>query len=96
MNGESEFQAIDAAGHLDIGEQQFDVGTGFEDRQRVIGIDGFNRRKSGVLDHVDRAHAQHHFVFNNKNGAESGRLTGNHDAQHFHLEPRKLARASAH
>ena len=49
-----------------------DVGAGFQDRQRVVGIDGFNGGKARVLDDIDRAHAQHHFVFDDQNGGKSG------------------------
>ena len=42
VDGVGELEAVHASGHLDVGEQQFDVGAGFEDRQRIVGIDGFN------------------------------------------------------
>jgi len=29
-------------------------------------VDGFDRREPGILDDVDRAHAQQHLVFNDK------------------------------
>ena len=34
--------------------------------KRLVGVDGFDRRESGILDDVDRAHAQHHLVFDDK------------------------------
>ena len=39
----------------------------FENGKRFVGVDGFNRREPGILDDVDRAHAQHHLVFHDKN-----------------------------
>ncbi len=78
MDGVGELEPIHAAGHLDIRKQQLNVGAGFEDRKRIVGIDGFNSRKPGVLDHIHRAHAKQHFIFDNKNGAKNGRLTWSH------------------
>ena len=60
MHGVGEFQSVHAAGHLYVGKQQRDVRARFEDGKRFVGVDGFNRRKSGILDNVDRTHAQHH------------------------------------
>ena len=56
--------------------RKFDVGAGFQDRQRVVGIDGFDRGKARVLDDIHRAHAQHHLVFDHQNGAKSGNRLG--------------------
>ena len=67
MHGVSELQPVHAAGHLDVGEQQRDVRARFKNGKRFVGVDGFDRRKPGVLDDVDRAHAQHHLVFHDKN-----------------------------
>ena len=33
----------------------------------LIGIDGFNWMKSGILDDVDCTHAQNHFVLHDQN-----------------------------
>ena len=66
MHGMGELQPIDAAGHLDIGKQQVDVRTCFENGQRLIGVDGLDRGKSGILDDIHGAHAQHHLVFNDE------------------------------
>ena len=69
------FRSVHAAGHLDVGKQQFDIGARFEDRERIVGIDGFNGGEAGVLDHIHRAHAQQHLVFDHKNGGKNGGLT---------------------
>ena len=75
MNRVGELEPIHAPRHLDVREQQFDIRAGFEDRQRIVGVDGFNGGKARVLDHIHRAHAQQHLVFDNQNGAKNGRLT---------------------
>ena len=44
----------------------------FENGKRFVGVDGFDRREPGILDDVDRAHAQHHLVFHDKNVRQLG------------------------
>ena len=39
----------------------------FEDRDRFVSVHRLERRKSGVLHHIDRAQAQQHFVFDDEN-----------------------------
>jgi hypothetical protein len=46
-----------AAGHLDVGKQQFYVRTALENSERGIGIDCFNRSEPCILNEVYRAHA---------------------------------------
>jgi hypothetical protein len=87
VNRIGELEPIDAARHLDVGKQQFDVGSGFEDRQRIVGIGCFNGVKAGVLDDIHRAHAQQHLVFDDEDGGRGVRRTQSHDARRFHLEP---------
>jgi hypothetical protein len=44
-NKPGELQAIHWAGHLDVGKDDSDVQAGFEDRNRLIGIGGFDTLK---------------------------------------------------
>ncbi len=98
MDGVGELEAVDASGHLDVGKQKFDVGAGFEDGERVVGIGCFDRGVSGVLDDIHRSHAQQHLVFDDQNGGRNdgrnGKLTYNHDGLDLSSGANELARAS--
>ena len=94
MNGVSELEGIHTPRHLDVRKQKFDIGAGFKDRQRIVGIDGFDGGETGVLDHIHRPHTQHHFVFDNQNGAKNGRLGRNHRCPALSFGAVELARAS--
>ena len=39
----------------------------FKNGDCLIGIDGFNRMKAGILDDIDGAHAQNHLVLDDEN-----------------------------
>jgi hypothetical protein len=60
---------------LYIGKQQRDIRARFENGKRFRRIDGLNRRESSILDNVDRAHSQHHFVLYNENVRRGGGWT---------------------
>ena len=79
MDGVSELEAVDASRHLDVGEQQLDIRAQLQNSKRVVGIDGFDGCEPGILDDIHRAHAQHHFVFDNKNVGWSGGDAWSHD-----------------
>ena len=66
MHGVGQLQAIHAAGHLNIGKQQRDVRAGFQNGNRLVGIDGFDGMEPGILHDVDGAHAQHHLVLDDE------------------------------
>jgi hypothetical protein len=66
VHGVGQLQSVHAAGHLDVGKEQRDVRARFENGKRFVGIDGFNRREPGILNDVDRAHAQNHLVLHYK------------------------------
>jgi hypothetical protein len=38
MDSVGELEAIYAPGHLDVRKQKFDIGAGFEDGERIVGI----------------------------------------------------------
>ena len=57
------------------------------DFQRFVGIDGFDGGKPGILDNINRAHAQQHLFLDDKDRPKSGGLTWGHIVGHFHLEP---------
>jgi hypothetical protein len=67
MHGVGELQSVHTAGHLDVGEQQRDVGSGFENGDSLVGIHRLNRGITGVFHHIDRAHPQQHFVLDDEN-----------------------------
>ena len=67
MHGMRKSDAVHLARHLDIGADQRDVASGFQDGDGFGGILRLERRVSGVFHHVDRAHAQHHLVLDNEN-----------------------------
>jgi len=39
-----------------------------DSKHRIIGVDGFQRRKTGILDNIDGAHPQQHLVFDDQYG----------------------------
>jgi hypothetical protein len=78
MYGMRKPQAVDAAGHLDVGEDQRDIGSGLQDRNRLVGIYRLHRSVTGVLDHIDRPHAQQHLVFNDENDGGDRRMIKDH------------------
>ena len=53
-------------GHLDVGEQQRNIGPRLQDAKGLVGIDGFDRRIASVFHDIDRPHAQHHVVFDDE------------------------------
>ena len=67
MHRVGELQAVDAAGHLNVGKQQGDIRAGLENGDGLVGVDGFDGVEPGILHDVDRAHAQDHLVFHDKN-----------------------------
>ena len=66
MHRMRELQSVHAARHLNVRKKQRDVGTRFENGERLLGVDRFDSRESGVLDNIDRAHSQHHLVFDDE------------------------------
>ena len=66
MHRVGKLQAVHAAGHLNIGEQQRDVRAGLKNGDCLVGIDGFDGVEPGILYDVDRTHAQQHLVLDDK------------------------------
>ena len=56
MDRMRQFQPIHRAGHLDVGEQEFDVRAGFQQCECVVRVNGLQRREAGILDHIHCAH----------------------------------------
>ena len=67
MHGVRKSQTVDAARHLNVGAHERDVGSGFQECDGFVGIQGFNWRLAGVFHHVDRAHAEHYLVLDDAN-----------------------------
>ena len=66
MHRMRQLQPVHRAGHLDIGEQQRDIGAGFQDAHGLVSVDGLDGVETGVLDDIDRAHAQNHLVLDDQ------------------------------
>ena len=67
MHRVGELQAVNTAGHLNIGEQHGDIRTGLKNRDCLVGVDSFDGIEPRVLYDVDSAHAENHLVFDDKN-----------------------------
>jgi len=78
MHGMRKSQAVHAARHLNVGAHQRDVGSGFQDCDGFVGIQGFNWRVAGVFHHIDRAHAEHHLVLYDENDDWNARKIEHH------------------
>jgi hypothetical protein len=65
---------------MNVGEQQPDAETGFEDCEGGVGIHGFNRNVTGVFHHIDRPHAQENLVFNDENSCRGDGVVQDHHA----------------
>ena len=59
-------QPVHRTRHLDIGEDDADIGTALKDRDGFIGIGRLNDFKSGVLDRLGGIQPQQEFVFDNQ------------------------------
>ena len=66
MHRMGELQSVHAARHLDVGKQQGNVRTGFQDGKRLVGVHGFDPGKPGILHDVDRFHPEHHLIFDDQ------------------------------
>ena len=55
-----------AAGHLDVRKQKLNVRPRLQQRESIVGIHGFKRRKAGTLHDIYGAHPQQHLIFDNK------------------------------
>ena len=54
--------------------------AGFKYRKSLIGIGSFDRDVAGIFHHIDRLHAQQHFIFNDKhNFRNCGAIESHHD-----------------
>ena len=62
-----QFKAINAPGHIDIGEDDTNIRTGFEDPDRICGVSSFNRFETCIFDHVECGHSKDRFIFYDQN-----------------------------
>ena len=67
MHRVCQHQAVNTARHLNIRKKQGDVRARLKNGDCFIGVNRFNRVKSGILDNVDGTHAQDHLVLDDKN-----------------------------
>ena len=61
-----QFQPVHAAGHVDVGEKQGDIGPRFQQDNRFVGVLGLNRNEPGFLDDFDGKHPQQRFILHHK------------------------------
>jgi hypothetical protein len=64
-------------------KSQRDIGTRLQDRDSFVGIHCLDRRKAGVLHHVDGAHSQQHLVLYDENDSGHMGMIENHHDWHF-------------
>jgi hypothetical protein len=95
MDGEREPQAAHAARHLNIGKQQHDIGPGLQDGERFVGVSGLDRDKTGILDQIDRAHPQQHFVFDDEDDRRQLRVVRRHLGSRYAVTRRALRTATS-
>src|SRR5277367_5233534 len=81
VNQPCEFDAIDAAGHLYVGEQQPHIRPPFQRSQRVFSVCSFNNGVTVVLQEVGRVQAQQLFVFDDEDGGFGMDVTLGHIRQ---------------
>ena len=64
-DGAGKLQPVHRTRHLDIGEDDVNIGSGFEDRYSLVAIACLDDFKPGILNHLGRIHPQQEFVFDN-------------------------------
>jgi hypothetical protein len=67
-----ELQSVHGSRHLDIGEHDGDVQSGFEYYDRFIGVRCFNNFKAGFFDHIGRMHSNHEFILDDEHDGSLG------------------------
>jgi DNA-binding CsgD family transcriptional regulator len=60
-------QAADSSRHIDVGEEQLDVGIRLKQFERLFTIRGFYHLKTSIFEHANRRKANQRFIFNDKN-----------------------------
>lgn len=73
-------QAIHGTRHIDIGENDPDVGSRCQNLDRLVSIRRLESLKSCLLDHVDRIHQQKRLVFDDQDGLSDVRALVDHSA----------------
>ncbi|MDR6872030.1 hypothetical protein J2Y55_003046 [Bosea sp. BE125] len=65
-NREGKLDAVHRARHIDIGEDDPDVGVRLKDMDGLVGVRRLDRDEAGLLDNVDGIHANERFVFHDE------------------------------
>jgi hypothetical protein len=68
-----ELEAVHGSRHLDIGEHDSDVQSGFEYRDRFICVRRFHDLKSGFFDHLRGIHSNEELILDNEHHGSLGR-----------------------
>ncbi len=62
-----ELEAVHRARHLDVSENQVNIGTRFQDAYCLVGIGRFNHIEAGGRHQVHGTHSDDRIVFNDQN-----------------------------
>jgi len=60
------FQAVHAAGHVDVREKQGDIGPRFQQDNRFVRITGLDRNEPRFLDDFDGKHPKKRFILHDQ------------------------------
>ena len=60
-------EAVHRSRHLDVGEDDVDIGSGFEDGDRLVGVAGFDDIVARIGDHFRPADPEQRLVFHDEN-----------------------------
>ena len=68
-------QAIDSSRHIDVREEQLNVGVRLEQFERLVTVHRLDHPETGIFKHANRREANQRFIFNNENQG----MMGSHD-----------------
>jgi hypothetical protein len=68
-------QAVDSSRHIDVREEQLNVGIRLEQFERLVTVRRLDHAETGILKHANRSEANQRFIFDNENHG----MMGSHD-----------------
>jgi hypothetical protein len=60
-------QAVDCSRHIDVREEQLNVGIRLEQFERLVTVHRLDHPETGIFKHANRREAKQRFIFNNEN-----------------------------
>src|SRR5438067_5963882 len=72
----SQFHSVHRTRYVKVRKYDPNVSAGFEDRDRVVGVDGLDYVVPGSLDHLSRIHADQKFILDDKDNGTHGLRMG--------------------